>query len=296
MALDFASLKKSSKKSLASLVNEAEKMTARNENSGEDNRFWKPEVDKSGNGMATIRFLPEPKGEDFPWVKMYNHGFQGPGGWYIENSLTTIGEKDPVGEYNSMLWNSGIEANKEIARKQKRRLQYFSNILVVNDPSNPENNGKVFLFQYGAQIFSKIKEAMQPEFEDEEPMNPFDFWTGCDFKLKIRNVEGYRNYNKSEFASPSPISGDDDAIESIWDKEYSLTEFLDSSNFKSYGELKARLDKVLGVNEKKEEDLDFAPAPSPSKTAAPKDEVPWSNDEDEDEESLSFFKSLAEDD
>jgi len=295
MALDFASLKKSSKKSLANLVNEAEKMTTRNENSGEDNRFWKPEVDKSGNGMATIRFLPEPKGEDFPWVKMYNHGFQGPGGWYIENSLTTIGEKDPVGEYNSMLWNSGIEANKEIARKQKRRLQYFSNILVVNDPSNPENNGKVFLFQYGAQIFSKIKEAMQPEFEDEEPMNPFDFWTGCDFKLKIRNVEGYRNYNKSEFASPSPISGDDDAIESIWDKEYSLTEFLDSSNFKSYGELKARLDKVLGVNEKKEEE-DFAPAPSPSKTAAPKDEVPWSNDEDEDEESLSFFKSLAEDD
>ena len=295
MALDFASLKKSSKKSLANLVTEAEKMTTRNENSGEDNRFWKPEVDKSGNGMATIRFLPEPKGEDFPWVKMYNHGFQGPGGWYIENSLTTIGEKDPVGEYNSMLWNSGIEANKEIARKQKRRLQYFSNILVVNDPSNPENNGKVFLFQYGAQIFSKIKEAMQPEFEDEEPMNPFDFWTGCDFKLKIRNVEGYRNYNKSEFASPSPISDDDDAIEGIWDKEYSLTEFLDSSNFKSYGELKARLDKVLGVNGKKEEE-DFAPAPSPSNTAAPKDEVPWSNDEDEDEESLSFFKSLAEDD
>lgn len=295
MALDFASLKKSSKKSLASLVNEAEKMTARNENSGEDNRFWKPEVDKSGNGMATIRFLPEPKGEDFPWVKMYNHGFQGPGGWYIENSLTTIGEKDPVSEHNSMLWNSGIEANKEIARKQKRRLQYFSNILVINDPANPENNGKVFLFQYGAQIFTKIKEAMQPEFEDEEPMNPFDFWEGSDFKLKIRNVEGYRNYNKSEFASPSPISEDDDDIETIWNQEHSLTEFLDPSNFKSYAELKARLDKVLGVTDTRVEE-DFTPAPSPSKVAESKDEVPWSSDDEDDEESLSFFKSLAEDD
>jgi hypothetical protein len=303
MALDFASLKKSRSTSLDNLVKEVEKVTQRNENKSGDDRFWKPEVDKSGNGYAVIRFLPAPQGEDLPWVKMYNHGFQGPGGWYIENSLTTIGEKDPVSEHNSMLWNSGIEANKEIARKQKRRLQYFSNILVVKDPTNPENEGKVFLYQYGAKIFAKLQEAMQPEFEDEARMNPFDFWEGADFKLKIRNVEGYRNYDRSEFDSRSAISDDDAEIEGIWNRQHSLSAFLEASNFKSYGELKARLDKVLGVSESQTmNDLDArsgdsqqtAPAPK-QKVAEADDEVPWSTD-DEDDESLSFFKGLAEDD
>ena len=295
MALDFAALKKTRKTSLTNLVKEVEKVTQRNENKSGDDRFWKPELDKSGNGYAVIRFLPAPQGEDLPWVKMYNHGFQGPGGWYIENSLTTIGEKDPVSEHNSMLWNSGIESNKEVARKQKRRLQYFSNILVVKDAANPENEGKVFLYQYGAKIFSKLQEAMQPEFEDEDPMNPFDFWEGADFKLKIRNVEGYRNYDRSEFDSPSTISDEDDEIEAIWNKQHSLSAFLEKSNFKSYGELKARLDKVLGVTDSTPVMEEETAPPPKQKVAEVEDDIPWSND-DEDDDSVSFFRSLAEDD
>jgi hypothetical protein len=296
MALDFASLKKTRKTSLTSLVQEVEKVTTRSDNKGDD-RLWKPEIDKSGNGYAVIRFLPAPTGEDLPWVKMYNHGFKGPGGWYIENSLTTIGKDDPVSEHNSMLWNSGIESNKAIVRQQKRRLQYFSNILVVKDPANPDNEGKVFLYQYGAKIFQKLQEAMQPQFEDEDPMNPFDFWEGADFKLKIRQVEGYRNYDKSEFDSPSPISDDDEDIEAIWNKEHSLSAFLEPSNFKSYGELKARLDKVLGVTEAApvREEQEVAPPPKQKVAKAEEDDVPWSSDDEDDDESLSFFKSLAED-
>lgn len=296
MALDFAALKKTRKTSLTSLVQEVEKVTTRSDNKGDD-RLWKPEVDKSGNGYAVIRFLPASQGEDLPWVKLYDHGFQGPGGWYIENSLTTINDKDPVSEHNSMLWNSGIEANKEIARKQKRRLKYFSNILVVKDPANPDNEGKVFLYQYGAKIFQKLQEAMQPQFEDEDPMNPFDFWEGADFKLKIRQVERYRNYDKSEFDSPSPISDDDENIEAIWNKQHSLADFLKPINFKSYGELKARLDKVLGVTDAApvREEQKVAPPPRQKVAKAAEEDVPWSSDNEDDEESLSFFKSLAED-
>jgi hypothetical protein len=220
--------------------------------SKEDTRFWQPEVDKAGNGMAIIRFLPGPSvdGDDgLPWVRVFNHGFQGPGGWYIENSLTTLGQKDPVSEYNSTLWNSGIEANKEIARKQKRRLTYMSNILVISDPKHPENEGQIRLYKYGKKIFDKINETMNPEFPDEKPVNPFDFWEGANFKLKIRQVEGYRNYDKSEFESPAPLfDGDDDKLEALWKKEYSLKEFLEPKHFKSYDVLKAKLDKVLGFD------------------------------------------------
>ena len=220
--------------------------------SKEDTRFWQPEVDKAGNGMAIIRFLPGPSvdGDDgLPWVRVFNHGFQGPGGWYIENSLTTLGQKDPVSEYNSTLWNSGIEANKEIARKQKRRLTYMSNILVISDPKHPENEGQIRLYKYGKKIFDKINETMNPEFPDEKPVNPFDFWEGANFKLKIRQVEGYRNYDKSEFESPAPLfDGDDDKLEALWKKEYSLKEFLEPKHFKSYEVLKAKLDKVLGFD------------------------------------------------
>ena len=247
----FANLKRN-RSSLDKLTKAIETTTnpTQDSNSNEDTRFWKPEVDKAGNGMAVIRFLPAPAvdGDDaLPWVRVFSHGFQGPGGWYIENSLTTLNQKDPVSEYNSTLWNSGIEANKEIARKQKRRLHYISNILVVSDPAHPENEGQVRLFKFGKKIFDKITEAMNPEFADEVPVNPFDLWDGANFKLKIRNVEGYRNYDKSEFADKEPVmGGDDDKLENLWKQEYSLKEFLEEKNFKSYEVLKARLDKVLG--------------------------------------------------
>ena len=258
--------------------------------SKDDTRFWQPEVDKAGNGMAVIRFLPAPAadGDDaLPWVRVFNHGFQGPGGWYIENSLTTLNQKDPVSEYNSILWNSGIEANKEIARKQKRRLTYISNILVVSDPKNPENEGQIRLYKFGKKIFDKISEAMNPEFADETPLNPFDFWEGANFKIKIRQVEGYRNYDKSEFDSVTPVDGDDEKLEAIWKKEYSLKEFLEPKQFKSYDTLKAKLDKVLGLDgvapvKTKAEDTILTSAKS----------APSLNENDEE---LDYFRSLAED-
>ncbi len=202
-------------------------------------------VDKSGNGYAVIRFLPAPNGEDLPFVKLYSHAFQGPGGWYIENSLTTLGQKDPVSEYNSELWNNGTDSGKDTARKQKRKLTYVSNIYVVKDPTNPENEGKVFLFKYGKKIFDKITAAMQPEFEDEEAIDPFDFWQGANFKLKAKNVAGYRNYDSSEFAAVTPLLDDDDALEELWKKQYSLAEIVANDQFKSYDVLRARLEAVL---------------------------------------------------
>jgi hypothetical protein len=258
--------------------------------SKEDTRFWQPQVDKSGNGMAIVRFLPAPAvdGDDaLPWVRVFSHGFQGPGGWLIDNCLTTLNQKCPVCEHNNMLWNSGVEANKEIVRKQKRKLNYVANVLIVSDPKNPENEGQVKLFKFGKKIFDKISEAMNPEFEDEKPMNPFDFWEGANFKLKIRNVEGYRNYDKSEFDSPEALfGGDDDKLEALWKKEHSLQEFTDAKQFKSYDVLKGRLDKVLG----------FEGAPIRSKAedtvARISEDVDTSNTGDEDD--LDYFKSLAE--
>ena len=230
-----------------SLMKEVEKLDAPQQNNRGDDNEWKPTVDQAGNGYAVIRFLPAPQGEDMPWAQLWNHGFQGPTGkWYIENSLTTLKQTDPVSELNSELWNSGVEANKDVARKQKRRLSYYANILVVEDSGNPSNNGKVFLYKFGKKIFDKIKDAMQPEFQDEDPMNPFDFWDGANFKLKIRQVEGYRNYDKSEFAAPSPVAADDSEIEAIWAKQHSLAKIIAPSNFKSYDELKKKLDFVLG--------------------------------------------------
>jgi hypothetical protein len=244
--MSFSDLKKqSSLGSLTSkLVKEVEKMSTTS--SGADERLWKPEMDKTGNGFAVIRFLPAPEGEELPWAKMYSHAFQGPGGWYIENSLTTIGGKDPLGEYNRELWNTGTEANKETVRKQKRKLSYYSNIYVVKDPTNPQNEGKVFLFKYGKKIFDKIMEAMQPEFEDETPINPFDFWQGANFKLKIVKKDGYWNYDKSEFDRVAPLLEDDDAMEAIWKKQYSLTAVTAPDQFKSYEDLERRLKMVLG--------------------------------------------------
>jgi hypothetical protein len=278
-----------------------------NEKRGDDDRFWKPTVDKAGNGQAVLRFLPAPAGEELPWVRIFDHGFQGPTGkWYIENSLTTINKPDPVGELNSELWNSGIEANKEIARKQKRRLSYISNILVVRDPANPENEGKVFLYKYGKKIFDKIKDVMQPTFEDEDPINPFDLDTGANFKLRIRQVEGYRNYDKSEFDSSTPLDDNDAELERIWGQTHSLAAFLDPSNFKSYDELKQKLSAVLTggarvataekVNPLDAEDELFVETKMKAAPAARKTEdesPPWNDSNDDD--TMSYFSSLADD-
>ena len=260
-----------------------------------DERLWKPELDKSGNGYSVIRFLPSPEGEDLPWAKVWNHAFQGPTGqWYIENSLTTIGQKDPVSEYNSKLWNSGVESDKEIARKQKRKLQYFSNILVVSDPKHPENEGKVFLFRYGKKIFDKIMEAMQPAFPDDTPINPFDFWEGADFKLKIRKVDGFWNYDKSEFSAPSPIADDESKIESIWKSQHSLAEKLDASNFKSYDELSTRFHAVISGTTtvgNVSEEMDDEPVATPVVDTKPV-ESPVTSQEEEDD-TMDYFSKLA---
>jgi len=293
-----------------------------------DERLWKPELDKTGNGYAVIRFLPAVNGEDMPWAKIWNHAFQGPTGqWYIENSLTTIGQKDPVSEMNTSYWNSGLESDKEIARRQKRKLQYYSNIYVMNDSKHPENEGKVFLFRYGKKIFDKIMEAMQPAFDDEVAVNPFDFWEGANFKLKIRKVDGYWNYDKSEFESSSALFDKDDLIEEVWKKQYSLKEFNAPTNFKSYDELKIRLSIVLAgtttvgsaVTFMEDEpvatvtfvDTKEEPAPTISVTAdnpsitvtagnaqADEDVKKFfpSSDDDEDEDTMDYFQKLANDD
>jgi hypothetical protein len=245
--MSFQNLKKQS--SLGSLteklVKQVEKMSTTS--GGPDERFWKPEMDKTGVGSAVIRFLPAPEGEELPWTKMYTHAFQGPGGWYIENSLTTVGQKDPVSEHNRGLWNSGSEKDKETVRKQKRKLSYYSNVYVVKDPANPQNEGKVFLFKYGKKIFDKILNAMQPEFDDEDPINPFDFWQGANFKIKIVKKDGYWNYDKSEFDRVAPLLDDDDALEALWKKEYSLTAISAPDQFKSYEDLEKRMNYVLGL-------------------------------------------------
>ena len=259
-----------------------------------DERLWKPELDKSGNGYAVIRFLPAVSGEDLPWAKVWNHAFQGPTGqWFIENSRTTLGRgpdgKDPVSEYNSSLWNSGVETDKEIARKQKRKLSYYSNIYVVSDSKNPHNEGKVFLFRYGKKIFDKLMAAMQPEFEDESPINPFDFWKGANFKLKIRKVDGYWNYDKSEFEAPSAILDDDSTIERIWKEQYSLADFTAPSNFKSYEELKTRLDAVLSGKQVVSNQTVVDDA-----VVAPKvDTKPVESKQGEEEDTMDYFNKLA---
>lgn len=240
----FADFKKKSKSSIEDLSKKIEDMGKKE--SYKDDRYWRPELDKSSNGYAVIRFLPAIASEEIPWVKLFSHGFKGLGGWYIENSRTTLGEKDPVSEMNSKLWNSGLESDKDIARARKRRQNYISNIIVVSDPANPQNEGKVFLYKFGKKIFEKIQEAMQPEFEDETPVNPFDFWEGANFKLKVRKVAGFINYDKSEFESSSNLlDGDDAKLEELWKKQYSLKEFTDASNFKDYGQLKSRFESVV---------------------------------------------------
>ena len=289
--MTFANLKKQSKLGnlTSKLTNEIEKMN-RSSAGAADDRLWKLEVDKAGNGYAVIRFLPAPDKEELPWAKVWSHAFQGPGGWYIENSLTTLGQKDPVSEYNRLLWNSGNDADKDLARKQKRKLTYISNIYVVKDPANPQNEGKVFLYKFGKKIFDKLTAAMQPEFEDEEAIDPLDFWQGANFKLKAKNVAGYRNYDSSEFAATSALLDDDEALEAIWKKQFSLEEFTKDDQFKSYADLENRLNAVLNTSRPpvaaevatEEEEIVTAP-PEPVTASATTDD-----------DALSYFQRLAE--
>ena len=303
--MSFADLKKQSKLGSLTqkLVKEVEKL---NNNSGSgDDRLWKLDVDKSGNGYAVIRFLPAPNGEDLPFVKLYSHAFQGPGGWYIENSLTTLGQKDPVSEHNTQLWNNGTDAGKETARKQKRKLTYISNIYVVKDPANPENEGKVFLYKYGKKIFDKLTAAMQPEFEDEEAIDPFDFWQGANFKLKIVKKDGYWNYDKSEFDKVSPLLEDDDALEALWKKQYSLTAVTAADQFKTYDALEKRLKYVLGqgrpparrVDEELENESDGRGSFTPDfKTRKAEESVaaPVASASADEDDAYKYFQALAE--
>jgi hypothetical protein len=314
---NFSNLKKQS--SLGSLteklVKQVEKMNTTS--GGADDRLWKPEMDKTGVGSAVIRFLPAPDSEELPWAKIYSHAFQGPGGWYIENSLTSVGQKDPISEYNRGLWNSGSEKDKDTVRKQKRKLSYYSNIYVVKDPTNPSNEGKVFLFKYGKKIFDKILNAMQPEFDDEDPINPFDFWQGANFKLKIVKKDGYWNYDKSEFDRVAPLLDDDDALEALWKKEYSLTAITAPDQFKSYDELEKRMNYVLGLSQTssptrsravvEQEDVleDYEQTPSVQSRVVEELEQSYNRskspslpkitqDDDDEDDALSYFQRLAE--
>ena len=300
--MDFETLKTSSSnfdKLTKALEQNLKPEDQANKNKYQDDRLWKIEMDKTGNGYAVIRFLPAPNGEDMPWQRVWSHAFQDKGGWYIENSLTTLGQKDPVSEENTRLWNTGVDSDKEIARKRKRKLSYYSNIFVVSDPKHPENEGKVFLFKFGKKIFDKITEAMQPAFEDEKPINPFDFWKGANFKLKLRKVDGYWNYDKSEFEGVSQIKESDDDIKAIWEKQYALKPFVAADNFKSYDELKSKLHRVISGTQSTEtvETADLPPAEPAAPVKSAEVAQPSSSEmkiDDSDDDTLDYFSKLAE--
>ena len=303
MTSDFSSLKKSSTSSLDKINGELTKLSnPQSSKPQEDERMWRPEVDKAGNGYAVIRFLPAPAGEDVPFVRLFDHAFKGAGGWLIDGCLTTVGEKCPVCEHNSALWATGTKENQAVVRNQKRKLSFISNVYIVKDPAHPENEGKVMLFKFGKKIFDKLNAAMNPEFEDEKPLNPFDLWGGANFKLKIRKVEGYQNYDKSEFEAPGALMEDDSELEAIWKREYPLVSFLERKNFKTYDEIKTRLNKVSGLEGataavQERNDMwghDDAPTPrsAPVKAAPKAESAPWDEQEDDD---LAIFQKLAND-
>lgn len=304
MTKSFADLKRSRSEITDSLTKELDKLTTKNSFTEDEGKYWELTVDKAFNGSAVIRFLSAPEGEDTPFVRYWEHGFQGPpkgdqkGMWYIEKSLTTLGLDDPCAEYNMALWETGLKANQDIVRLRKRKLHYVSNIYVVKDPANPENEGKVFLFKYGKKIFDKINDLMKPAFDDMEKVNPFDLWEGANFKLRAMRVEGYRNYDKSEFEKPSALSDDDDELEKIWKSEYSLTEIIAPDKFKSYDELKKRLDKILRIDTSKTPKSD-EPQTKSSKLNK-NDNPPWidpdDNDSDNDSDGEDFFKKFKDND
>ena len=295
--MDFDQLKTSSSgfdKLTKALEENLNPEDSKKSNKYQDERLWKPELDKTGNGYAVLRFLPATSGEDMPWVRLWSHAFQGPGGWYIENSLTTLGHKDPVSEENTRLWNTGVESDKGIARNRKRKLSYYANVYVVSDPTHPENEGQIKLFKFGKKIFDKITEAMQPAFEDETPINPFDFWKGANFKLKIRKVDGFWNYDKSEFEGTSAIADNDENIKAIWEKQYPLKPFLETSNFKSYEELKEKLNRVI-TGTKSTDTVENVDLPSTSTgTVKSQDSAPIASATSESDDTLDYFSKLAE--
>lgn len=309
MAVDFQTLKKNRSKSLDKLNEQLTKIGSKSYSDPNEGKYWKPTRDSAGNGFAIIRFLDAPQGEDMPFVRLWDHGFQGPGGWYIENSLTTLGKDDPVSEYNSKLWNSGTESDKEQARKQKRRLHYIANVYVIKDSGNPDNEGKVFLFKFGKKIWDKLNDLMNPSFEDEKPVNPFDLWEGANFRLKIRQFEGYANYDKSEFDTPGPLFEDDEKMESVWKQSHSLQDVIDPKNFKTYDELKAKMFRVLGISgsdaslrgsasssaEEEFDELDMSALSSSKKeAAAPTMKAAESApNAEEDDDDLEFFRNLG---
>ena len=294
--MDFETLKSSSSnfdkitKALETNLNPEDKS---NKSKYQDDRFWKPELDKTGNGYAVIRFLPAAEKEEMPWQRVWSHAFQDKGGWYIENSLTTLSTKDPVSEDNTRLWNTGVDSDKDIARKRKRKLSYYSNIYVVSDPKHPENEGKVFLFRYGKKIFDKISEAMQPQFEDEKAINPFDFWKGANLKLKIRKVDGYWNYDKSEFEGVKPLAKDDENIKAIWSKQYPLKSFVAPSNFKTYDELKEKLNRVI-MGTRNTSTVETVDLPQQTNGKVKKVDVSHSKPASEEDDTLSYFSKLAD--
>ena len=275
----FKEMKKNRMANLESLSKQVEKLAEKP--SYEDERIWKLERDKTGNGYAVIRFLPAAKDEDVPWVRIWTHGFKGPGGWYIENSLTTLGKDDPVSKANTALWNSGIDSDKNIARERRRKLNYYSNIYIVEDAANPQNEGKVMLFRYGKKIFEKITGVMNPEFKDETPLNPFDLWEGANFKIKMRQVDGFPNYDKSEFTESCPLVGDEKKLEEVWNQQYSLNEIIEEKNFKNYAELEARFNTVI--------------ANSGTEVGTIEESVEEESNEKTDD-TLDYFKKLAEQD
>jgi len=299
--MSFSNLKRN-RDQISKLLKAAESNSGSSEKkSYVDDRIWKPTVDQAGNGYSVIRFLPASEGAELPWVRFWDHGFKGPTGlWYIENSLTSIGQADPVGELNSRLWNSGNDADKEKARNQKRRLHYVSNIFVKSDPGNPTNEGKVFIFKFGKKIFDKIMDVMQPQFADEDPINPFDFWEGADFKLKIRNVEGYRNYDKSEFAGQSALFEDDTKLEDVYNKMYGLKEFVDPTNYKTYDELKEKLNRVLGEDTVSmgaptmKQEIQMNEPEMPVQNVTQISETPSSNEKEDEDDTMSYFAKLAQ--
>ena len=306
--MDLNTLRKMKNSDFGKITAEFEKIAnpSSETKSYQDDRFWKLDPDKAGNASATIRFLPRTEGDELPWVKIFSHGFQGPTGkWYIENSLTTIGENDPVGELNSRLWNSSGDDNspeRKQARAQKRKLSYIANILVVNDPKHPENEGKVFLFKFGKKIFDKIMDKARPTFEDEDPVNVFDLWDGADFKLRMKKVEGYPNYDQSAFASPSPVmGGDEQKILKAVNSQHKLGEFLDKKNFKTYEELSRKLASVLNTDaapvksaaQMSEEDEPEKEVVVQKKATSVKVQRPKA-DEDDDEDAISYFQKIAQ--
>jgi len=297
--MSFEQLKQRSQNKDALIEKLSSLDSSKEKKSYKDDRFWRPTVDDSGTASAIIRFLPECEGEEDAAVLYFSHAFQGPGGWFIENSRTTFGEKDPVSEYNSRLWNSGIQANKDmVSQKTKRKKNFVSNILVISDPACPENEGKVFLFRYGMKIHQKLLDAMKPEFADEDPIIPFDFWQGANFRLRQRKVAGYPNYDKSEFDSPSALfDGDEGRLKEVWGTQYPLSEFVDPANYKSYDELKTRLETVLGGTQPtttaENTALDEKVEVSSTSEAAPQRE---SVEPDSEEDALSYFQRLSEED